>query len=475
MHGGANSGDSPTPVKAANNRTATIPRSNRKRLRSSPVYVGPLRRCSVTLRDLCIQRHSPKSDLNNLQAQLAAHKSRLEQLESKLSPLFPLVSLLDSPSIDDQALSKAARLVDALSTEITQRLKCKQQVIIHNVSHKVPAEKAKMKILQICGLTDQPCRVTRLRRDQPSKHPPILLEFQNEISARTLINHQQRLALHTPFANIKVYPARTALQRILSTNKHPNTPIPVPKSVHPRTDQTSVAESALDDVPALALNNTGYSPSQPLNRHESPTPTTSAPTPADSQLSLSVSAIQGQMNSNNASPDALPVMSHRGTKSSNDGLVTPRPNVQNKPKMDRRFKPTNSRNSQKSHFKPMSLLPGGSVLGFPPLPIHSNVAPSKIRRENKKGPTKSNNRSHISPSKLTDCLRTPSNDASFFPFVPPPRTPPIPPVSHATLPMFPTLPGMMLGSWINPLCSLTFPSNHLPPTFHPIPYRLPWL
>ena len=131
-----------------------------------------------------------------------------------LVPLRPLIALTNASNSNDcKHLLDAAGLIDALSAEIEQRLRCKRQVIIYNVPDRVPAEKAKQAVLLITGLSDKVCRCVRLRKASPRLCCPLLLEFTEEASAVALLRQQEAVTRHPMLSGAKLSPAHTIIQR----------------------------------------------------------------------------------------------------------------------------------------------------------------------------------------------------------------------------------------------------------------------
>ena len=118
-------------------------------------------------------------------------------------------------------LLDAEGLINALSAEIEQRLRCKRQVIIYNVPDRVPAEKANQAVLLITGLMDKVCRCIRLRNASPRLCCPLMLEFKDEACAAALLRKQEAVTRHPMLSGAKLSPAHTPLQRELRNNKDP--------------------------------------------------------------------------------------------------------------------------------------------------------------------------------------------------------------------------------------------------------------
>lgn len=186
--------------------------------------VKPLKGCSVLLSNICnTSQAAPShhlSSLKKLQSEVSELKTKISNLESLLTPLLPLTPLLSpeaKPNSTD--LLKAAQLVDSLGSELMQRLHCSYQVLILNVKEKVPVEKAKQALLEICGLDGAKCRSTRLRKLSPSETCPILLEFEDRHTPELLLRHKPLINRHPMFKSARLVPARTPLQRELARFK----------------------------------------------------------------------------------------------------------------------------------------------------------------------------------------------------------------------------------------------------------------
>ena len=159
-------------------------------------------------------------------------KERILQLEAESSALKPLCSLLN-PTVeaDTASLISAASLIDALSSEISHRLRCNRQVVIFNVPDKLPAEKAKQIILQLTGLKDKTCRASRLRKLKPSLTCPLMLEFQDEIAPKILLDQRRLLCVHPTLLNARLCAARTPMQpELAQSNVSPKTVRSIPCS-----------------------------------------------------------------------------------------------------------------------------------------------------------------------------------------------------------------------------------------------------
>lgn len=201
--------------------------NSKKRPRPSPVHVTkrkvtpPIidhaKECRVVVHDLLAHPPIISNDTMNEVSEL---KQRISKLEALLTPLLPLTALTNmSTSNDHSLLLEAAGLIDALSTEIEQRLCCRRQVIIYNVPDRIPSEKAKQAILMAAGLTGADCRCTRLRKASPLLCCPLLLELPDEASTKTLLQHQDSLQCHPLLSSAKVTLAQTPLQRELKKRK----------------------------------------------------------------------------------------------------------------------------------------------------------------------------------------------------------------------------------------------------------------
>lgn len=194
-----------------------------KRLRQSPVNsASSTQACYIPLDNL-LSLSTPvtdplKRELSQMRKQLLETKAKVDALENLYSPLLPLIPLLiDKPIEDDKALHKAAHLIDILSTEIGQRLLCHKQIVIYNVPDKIPAIKAAKAALNACNINDDLGRCVRLRKTSPSACCPLLLEFDNVSTPKKISANYKNLISHPYFRNAKVSPARTRIQRELST------------------------------------------------------------------------------------------------------------------------------------------------------------------------------------------------------------------------------------------------------------------
>ena len=153
---------------------------------------------------------------NNVYAALLDSSLMLMKLESHLSPLLPLTCLLDNdPNVSRQGLLNAAQLIDTLSSEISEHLTCLRQVLIYNISDKIPTVKAAEAILQTCGIESKLRTCKRLRKLSPSACSPLLLEFNDESAVSHLLTNHRLLACHPLLTNSKVRPARSRMQREL--------------------------------------------------------------------------------------------------------------------------------------------------------------------------------------------------------------------------------------------------------------------
>jgi hypothetical protein len=193
--------------------------SRRKRQRVSPIS-SPCsdRNCYVAVSDVlnppALSISSLKDSISRMQAELLETKAKLAALESSIVPLLPLTTILTCTSTENAGcLLSAAKLIDTLASEISQRIHCNRQVLVYNVPDKFPAEKAKLTILQICGLENESCRCTRLRKSSPTACCPILLEFSGEQAPTVLLKHQTLLSCHPYLKTARIMPARTRMQR----------------------------------------------------------------------------------------------------------------------------------------------------------------------------------------------------------------------------------------------------------------------
>ena len=142
-------------------------------------------------------------------------------MSSKTSPLLPFCYLLSpNPCDDSNHLLEASRLIDYLATEAAERHRCSRQVIIYNVSDKIPAIKAAKAVLHACGLNqlnDQSYRVRRLKKASPKVYCPLVIEFEHAFVASELLSKRNELTSKPDFRNIRICPTRTPLQRELAS------------------------------------------------------------------------------------------------------------------------------------------------------------------------------------------------------------------------------------------------------------------
>ena len=200
-------------------QTKSTPKINRKRSRlsCSPTQPTP-RTCFVKLSDIMNTSPNPTilpdPPLHVVKAEVSELRTKLDNLEKLINPLLPLIPLL-SPAValTPADLLKAAHLVDSLSSEISKRLKCERQILIHNVPDKFPSEKAKQAVLSTCGLNTAKCRTVRLKKSSPAQCCPLMLEFESPFEAQTIYSHRELLKSHPKLVNAKVCRAQTHLQR----------------------------------------------------------------------------------------------------------------------------------------------------------------------------------------------------------------------------------------------------------------------
>lgn len=157
---------------------------------------------------------------NNNHNDWATVTDRIEKIETALETLRPLALLLNhSDEITEAELNSAATLLDFLATEIQLRIACKRQAIVFNVPDKIPCEKAKRLILQLTNISGCDCKSWRLRKSQPSKCCPLMLEFDNARVVQRLIFSQHLLRLHPLLGDAKISQSRTPLRRELAKSK----------------------------------------------------------------------------------------------------------------------------------------------------------------------------------------------------------------------------------------------------------------
>ena len=248
------------------------PKSSMKRHRSpSPLRHAKTVACSVpvtNILDLAASHFAPRSAVTpsytELQTELSAVKKRLNDIEAVINPLKALLPLLrpDFPlPSEPSTLHDAAKLIDALATEVVCRQKCKLQVIAYNVPDKIPADKAKFAILQACGITGIECKALRLRKYNPATCCPLLLQFKDESHTDPLVRRWSQLSLDSWLKNVRVLHSQSQLQRGLvkhareiylpiSSVSHPGTSANLPASSHKPTS----ARSPFSTKPLVASN-----------------------------------------------------------------------------------------------------------------------------------------------------------------------------------------------------------------------------
>ena len=210
--------------------TKSTPKVNRKRSRpsSSPLQ-STSKTCFVELTDIMSTSSNPKdlpdSPIHEVKTEVSELRAKLNNLENLINPLLPLIPLLSPTTTPTSAdLIKAAHLVDSLSSEISRRLKCERQILVHNVPDKFPCEKAKQAVLSTCGLNTAKCRAVRLKKSSPALCCPIMLEFETPYEAQTIYSHRELLKSHPKLVNAKVCQAQTHLQRETMKTCLSNTP-----------------------------------------------------------------------------------------------------------------------------------------------------------------------------------------------------------------------------------------------------------
>ena len=203
--------------------------SPQKRARAVSCFV-PLVNIIDSVSPLPNCRPEAKPSYFELEKELRSMRSQLNELTEAINPLKALLPLLSSPdplSYDLTTLHAAANLIDFLSSEISNRLKCKCQVIAYNVPDKIPAEKAKMSILQACGLGSLACKALRLRKYDKSTCCPLLFEFKDDTGADAVLKHWGKMPHKSWMKGVRILPSQSRLQRELAKGtKQPCTVCP---------------------------------------------------------------------------------------------------------------------------------------------------------------------------------------------------------------------------------------------------------
>ncbi|MGL5708023.1 MAG: hypothetical protein ACRDDF_07130 [Aeromonas sp.] len=170
-------------------------------------------RCSVRLSDLSVNL----SDIATLQ-------NRIETLEQKVTDMTPKLEslpdlhllsqvLLDplNPSHTSSTLETVSKLLKVLSSEISQQLSARTQVVLFNIPERVTIDAISRAIRS--SLRFGPTHIKRLRKQSPSTICPILLSFASEDHAASLLDQLSRLQ-HIPFMkSVFARKSLTALER----------------------------------------------------------------------------------------------------------------------------------------------------------------------------------------------------------------------------------------------------------------------
>ncbi|GAA48574.1 hypothetical protein CLF_101770 [Clonorchis sinensis] len=155
------------------------------------------------------------TDLANLSARVNKIESELISYRS----VQPPVRLLTPDSVCDPSdLAKALVLIDTLASEVSRRMECRKQVLIYNVSDRIPVERTKAVTLTACNMHDTVCTARRLRKFKPSLRCPMLMQFRDENDATRLLTSQALLSSTQTFQTVKVKAVRTRIQRQLTRN-----------------------------------------------------------------------------------------------------------------------------------------------------------------------------------------------------------------------------------------------------------------
>ena len=212
---------SPSPTRRAKTMTCSVPVTNVIDLiPSCPNVCLKSHQANV---DLQTEVSALKAKLTEVEATVTPLKDKLNKLENLLNPLLPLSPLLaPSSQIAHTDLLKATNLIDCLSTELALRFKCHRQVIVYNVPDKIPSERAKMAVLQTCGLEEFSCRAKRLRKSSPALCCPLMIEFDAELPAQLVLDRQHLIKAHPKLQNFRISMTQTHLQREAKSITKPN-------------------------------------------------------------------------------------------------------------------------------------------------------------------------------------------------------------------------------------------------------------
>ncbi|GAA39818.1 hypothetical protein CLF_104187 [Clonorchis sinensis] len=113
---------------------------------------------------------------------------------------------------DPSHFEKASIVINALASEICQRLDCRHQGLIYNIPDHIPLERIKTALLAACNILNPVCTVWRLRKSKPSLCCPILVRFKDKNDDARLLASQTTLFSTPTLQTVNVKAAGTPLQ-----------------------------------------------------------------------------------------------------------------------------------------------------------------------------------------------------------------------------------------------------------------------
>ncbi|CAH8483127.1 unnamed protein product, partial [Dicrocoelium dendriticum] len=184
----------------------------------------------------------------------AALSLKVDTLTSMLQPMHSLFALFESPSdIGKMPITKCSSLIDSISTEVQNRVRCSRNAVVFNVPDKLPMKTVQRVLLSACGMQTCWSSCTRLRKKFIRYDCPILFQFENELIARQFIRNCNLIQHNTTFKRLKIIEDKTPLQRELRRRQLEANP-----TAKPHSENVSVGGSdkfGICSTPAAVTDN----------------------------------------------------------------------------------------------------------------------------------------------------------------------------------------------------------------------------
>ncbi|CAH8647265.1 unnamed protein product [Dicrocoelium dendriticum] len=187
-----------------------VGRTPAKARTSSSNLADPTIPCTVNLTDI----FSLSSQIADLQNEVVKIKGVLNTLEPFTDRLTAIAAMMQPKDLmESKHAELAGRFINTICTEVMDRLKCLNEVVIYNVPDRLPLQAIRKILMKVCGLEHNLLSCTRLRKKVMKNQCPLLVKFDNESSALKFLSYQGEYRTRTTFLDLKLVPARTALQR----------------------------------------------------------------------------------------------------------------------------------------------------------------------------------------------------------------------------------------------------------------------